>query len=94
MTAAHGDGSHLVVRGEGEIAWIVDRLLTLPAQHDRLLAIVLAALGQATEALERRGVTGHEGVQIGVLMQREELPPAVHQYVAVRLYDLATATKV
>jgi hypothetical protein len=94
MATAHGDGPHLVVRGEGEVAWIVDRLLTLPAQHDRLLAVVLAALGQATEALERRSVTGHEGVQIGVLVQREELAPAVHQHVAVRLYDLAAATEV
>lgn len=80
--------------GEGEIAGVVDRLLTFPAQHDRLLTVVLAASGQATEALERRGVTGHEGVQIGVLVQREKLAPAVHQYVTVRLYNLAAATEV
>lgn len=94
MAASHGHGPHLIVCGEGEIAGVVDRLLTFPAQHDRLLAVVLAASGQATEALERRGMTGHEGVQIGVLVQREKLAPAVHQYVAVRLYELAAATEV
>ena len=38
----HGHGRELVVGGEVEEARIVDRLAALPAQHHRLLAVVLA----------------------------------------------------
>ena len=38
--AAHGAGAKLVVGGEGEEARVVDGLLSFPAEHDALLAVV------------------------------------------------------
>jgi hypothetical protein len=62
--AVHRARSELVVGGEGEKARVVDRLRAFPAEHDRLLAVVGAALGGTVEALERAGVAVHQRVQI------------------------------
>src|SRR5690606_35550708 len=56
--------THLVMGAEGQKTWIVDRLVALPADHHRLLAVVLAALGDATEALEALHVSRHQRVDV------------------------------
>ena len=87
VTAPDRDGTELVVAREREELRIVDGLIALPSQHDRLLAVVLALLGAALEALERQDVAVHQRVQVIGLVEAEELALARHQHVRQRLDD-------
>jgi hypothetical protein len=52
VTGPTGAWLKQVVRRKRDEAWIIDRLWPLPAQHHRLLAIVLALRGQSLEMVE------------------------------------------
>ena len=50
--------------GEGEEARIVDGLLPLPAQHDGLLAVVVAVAAQPPKRVKALLVAVHERVEV------------------------------
>jgi len=87
----HGAGPELVVRREGEEARIVDGLGPLPAQGDKLLAVVRARVGAALEAVERADVSVEERVEVVALEDVEEFPGAVREDVGERLHGEALA---
>jgi hypothetical protein len=89
--AAHRPRPELVMCGEGEKAGVVDRLLALPAQHDRLLAVVGRDLGARREALEGTHVPVHQGMEVAAQEDVEVLPRAVDQDVREGLHDQARA---
>jgi hypothetical protein len=76
------------MRGEGEIPRIVDRLLSLPAEHDGLLAVVLAGRGAAAETREGAHVAVHQREQVDRAEGVEELPLGENQDVREQLHDL------
>src|SRR5690606_26718678 len=83
--------THLVMGAEGQRTWIVDRLVALPADHHRLLAVVLAALGDATEALEGLHVSRHQRVDVVALVGLVVLALAVREDVRKHLDLQSTA---
>src|ERR1019366_1391308 len=87
LTADSG-GTDAVVRREGEIARVVDRLGPLPPEHDGLLAVVLARGGVAAEAREGALVTVHQREEIDRAEGVEELPLGEDQDVREELQDL------
>lgn len=74
MVAAYRDGAVFVVAREGEEARVVDRLLPLPPQHHRLLAVVFALARAASETREGALVSVHPREQIVALVEAVVLP--------------------
>lgn len=79
----------LVVGGEGEEARVVERLLPLPAEHDGLLAVVLARAGGAAETLEALDVPVGEREGVSALVEPEALARRVAEHVREDLHGRA-----
>lgn len=88
---AAGDWPELVVSGECEEAGVVDGLAPLPAEHHRLLVVVLAGLGGTLEPGEGGEVAVHEGVEIAALEDGVALAGRVGEHVREELDRLAAA---
>lgn len=71
VSSAHCHRRKLVVRGEGEVAGVVDGLLPLPAQHHGFLAVVLARGGRAAQALEGLDVAIHQRKEVAALVDEK-----------------------
>lgn len=91
MARPAGYRPELVVSGESEEARVVDGLAPLPAEHDRLLAVVLARPGCSLEAGEGREVTVHEGVEVAAGEDAVALAGGVGEHVREELDRLAPA---
>lgn len=91
MAAANSDRTELIVTRECQKPRIVDGLIAFPAQHDRLLTVILTLLRAAFEACECERVAIHQCVQIAAVVQLEELTSAVDQNVRLRLNGRALA---
>jgi hypothetical protein len=81
MPAPNGQRTKLVVAREGEEARIIDWLIALPAEHDRLLAVVLALARAAVEPGERAVMSVHQCMQIIRLVQSEVFPLAHNKHI-------------
>ena len=93
VPGAAGDRPELVVSGEGEEARVVDGLAPLPAEHDRLLVVVLAGPGGALEAGEGGEVAVHESVEVAAVEDGVALAGGVGEHVREELDRLATARR-
>ena len=82
MPGRTGHRRELVVGGEVDEARVVDGLAALPAQHHRLLAVVLAAARRALEAREGVDVAVHQRMQPVALVEAVVLARRVAQRVA------------
>src|SRR5882672_64670 len=93
VSASNGHWTKLVVTRECEEARIVDGLIALPAEHDRLLAVVLALARAAVEPDERAVVSVHQRVQVIRLVESEVLPLARYKHVRQCLYHCRLASR-
>jgi hypothetical protein len=87
VATADRERTELVVTREREEAWIVNRLLALPAQHDRLLTVVLGPVRAAAEPREGASVAVHQRVEVVALVEPEVLPLADDEHVREGLHD-------
>lgn len=91
VAGAAGHRPELVVSGEGEKARVVDGLAPLPAEHDGLLAVVLARPGGALEPSEGGEVPVHEGVEVAAGEDTVALAGGVGEHVGEELDGLPGA---
>ncbi len=82
-----GLGAKFVVAGEGQEARVVDRLLALPPEDDRLLAVVLARVGGAGKLVEGLDVPVDERVKVAALVEAEAPPRREAEDVGEGLHD-------
>ena len=75
-----------IVRGEGQEAGVVDRLVVLPARDDDLHVVVQAGGGQTPQMLEGPDVLADRGLEVLPLGKAEVLPPRVAQHVAEQVH--------
>jgi len=83
-----GLGPEGVVGREGQETRVVDGLTPLPAEHDRLLAVVLAHARRAAEARKGGEVAVHQRVQVAAGEGAEALAMAVDEHVREDLHRL------
>ena len=83
-----GLGPEGVVGGKRQEARVVDGLAAFPAEHDRLLAVVLAHACGAAEAREGGEVAVHQRVQVAAGEGAEALASAVGEQVREDLHGL------
>jgi hypothetical protein len=88
-----GLGPKGVVGRKRQKARVVDGLATFPAEHDRLLTIVLAHACGAAEARQGGEVAIHQGVQVAAREDAEALAVAVDEHIREDLHRLARSRR-